>query len=201
MKSLLLLIVTYIPILLWGQEKYVLETRYRNPIDTVKFHESPTMLLFVHSKCQSALCSTTKMQMALERDSLGFRTKYGINLYVVYPKYSQSDIATFDSFSPVKGTFVAFYTSLNHRKTFHEGNITPHIVFYDGKGHVYSKIGGTIEDLNDSVCNKWRYINKKCPVCKGTGKVKPNKYGHDPDLAVGICRRCSGGIIGKEELY
>lgn len=201
MKSLLLFIVSCIPVILWGQEKYVLETRYRNPVDTVKFHEDPTMLLFVHSKCQSRSCATTRMQIALERDSLGFRARFGIKLYVIYPKYSQSDIDAFDTFSPTENAVVAFYTSLNHKNTFYEGNTTPHVVFYDGKGHVYSKTGGTIEELNDSVYNKWRYSYEKCPVCKGTGKVKLKRQSNDPDLAVGICRRCSGGIIGKEEVY
>ena len=187
---------------LLGQENYVLETRFRNPIDTVKFHKTPTMLLFVHSKCQHGhLCPTTRMQKALESDTFGFINRFGIRLYVIYRYYSQNDINTFDSFSPIVNAKVAFYTNINHQGTFGEGGTTPYIVFYDGKGHVHTQRGGTIEELNDSVSNKWRYVNEKCPVCNGTGSVKPNRLSHDPDLSVGICRRCSGGILGRKELY
>lgn len=70
---------------MWGRESYPLETRFRNPIDIDSFSKYPTMLLFVHSKCKNGyLCPTKKMQKALENDSLGFRKKYGIKLYVIY---------------------------------------------------------------------------------------------------------------------
>ena len=56
---------------------------------------------------------------------------------------------------------------------------------------------------NEEICNacKGNYIKGICQFCKGTGKVKPKRQSNDPDLAVGICRICSGGIIGKEEVY
>lgn len=31
-----------------------------------------------------------------------------------------------------------------------------------------------------------------CPVCNGTGRVKPQPRSGDTDLSVGICRRCGG---------
>ncbi len=203
MKRLLLYSILLVTTLnLWGQEDYVLETRFRNPVDTVMFHESPTLLLFVHSKCQHGhQCPTTRMQKALESDTLGFINRFGIRLYVIYRNYSQNDINTFDSFSPTDNAKVAFYTNINHQGTFGEGSTTPYVVFYDGKGHVHTQTGGTIEELHDSVSNKWRYVDIKCPACNGTGNVKPNRLSHDSDLSVGICRRCSGGKLGRKELY
>ena len=139
-----------------GVEKYILESRYRNPIDTSKFKDAPTMLVFVHSKCEhGGMCPTLRMQKALESDALGFRGKYGIKLYVIYPSYSTYDIETFDSFSPIGATRIAFYTDSQYYGSFNEGNNTPYVVYYDGKGHVYTKKGGTIEELNDSICHKW----------------------------------------------
>ena len=203
MKRLLLYLMLLVPTSnLWGQEYYVLETKFRNPVDTAKFHESPTMLLFVHSKCRHGnLCPTTRMQKALESDTLGFINRFGIRLYVICQNYSQDDIDTFDSFAPINNANVAFYTNRSHQGTFGEGNMTPYIVFYDGKGHTHSQTGGTIEELNDSVSNKWRYVNIKCPICNGTGSVKPNRLSHDPDWSVGICRRCSGWKLGRKKLY
>lgn len=192
MKALLILLFSCLSMLSWGQEDYVLETRFRNPIDTAAFSKNPTMLLFVHSQCKEGrMCPTMKMQKALESDSLGFRSKYGIKLYVIYPKYSEADINTFDSFAPQNAT-VAFYTSKKYEGTFSEKAMTPYIVFYDGKGHLHKKEGGTIEELNDSINTEWRY--KKygiCPRCNGTGRVKPNRHG-GPDESVGICSRCGG---------
>lgn len=199
MRKILLFIVTCIcSACVMGQEDYVLETRFRNPVDTAKFHESPTMLLFVHSKCQHGhLCPTTRMQRALETDSLGFRSKFGIKLYVIYPEYSQYDINTFDSFSPAENTVVAFYVKRTHKGTFHESGSTPHIVFYDGNNHIRTKIGGNVEELKDSVCNKWRGEQRICRRCWGRGSVTPVPRSGDPDLAVGICPMCRG----KKTLY
>ena len=139
-----------------GGEKYILESRYRNPIDTSNFKETPTMLVFVHSKCEhGGMCATLRMQKALESDALGFRDKYGIKLYVIYPSYSKSDIETFDSFSPTDATKIAFYTDSRYYGSFNEGRSTPYVIYYDGKGNIYTKLGGTIEELNDSICNMW----------------------------------------------
>ena len=177
---------------LLGQEEYVLETRFRNPVDTVKFHEIPTMLLFVHSKCQHGhLCPTTRMQKALETDSLGFRKKYGIKLYVIYPEYSSDDILTFDSFVPTENTAIAFYTKHRYKGTFYDGNVTPHVVFFDGKGHIRTKTGGNVEELKDSVEMEWRDYIGYCRRCQGTGRVRPNRFG-GPDESVGICPICGG---------
>ena len=185
-----------------GQEDYILETRFRNPIDTAKFHETATMLLFVHSNCQHRhLCPTTRMQRALETDSLGFLNRYGIQLFVIYPRYSDYDIKTFDSFSPKRNANVAFYTSHSYKGAFKEGVSTPYVVFYDGKGHVRTKAGGTIAELNDSVCTKWRFVDIQYPVCHGTGRVSPNRPSNDPDLSVGICRMCTEGIIEKKHFF
>ncbi len=158
MKQLLLSVLfCWVVTALYAQENYVLETRFRNPVDTTKFKESPTLLLFVHSKCQHGhLCPTTRMQKALETDSLGFRRELGMKLYVIYPKYSSDDIQTFDSFMPTDKTVVAFYTKPYYKGTFYEGNTTPYVVFYDGRGHVRTKIGGTIVELKDSIYGSWR---------------------------------------------
>ena len=202
-KGFVLSIMCWLTICVWGQEDYVLETRYRNPVDTMKFQEQPTILLFVHTKCQHGhLCPTTRMQKALESDSLGFRKKYNIKLYVIYPSIvSQYDINVFDSFSPTEDAQVAFYTKSDYKGVFQEGSTTPYIIFYDGKGHIHTKTGGTIEELKDSVENTWRFERGQCPVCHGTGSISPQRYSGDPDLSVGICRRCSGGIIGRKENY
>lgn len=187
---------------LWGQEDYPFETRFRNPVDVEAFKNSPTMLLFVHPKCKSGnMCPTARMQKALEHDSLGFRVKYGIKLFVVCPKYSVADERQFDDFSPINSELI-FYTAPKHYGSFQEGTITPHIVFYDGKGLMRSMTGGKIEELKDSVVLKWRFGEKRpCPVCKGTGSVKPNPRSKDPDLSVGICRRCSGGFLARKSYY
>lgn len=198
MKTLLILLFSCLSMLSWGQEDYVLETRFRNPIDTAAFSKNPTMLLFVHSQCKEGhMCSTMKMQKALESDSLGFRSKYGIKLYVVYREYSKADINTFDSFAPQNAT-VAFYTSRKYEGTFSEKSVTPYIVFYDGNGHIHKKEGGIIEELNNSVNREWRY--KKCPRCHGHRTVLPNPRG-GPDESVGICPRCGGRGFGFFGVY
>ena len=194
MKIALISLFSCISMLALGQEDYILETRLHQPIDIAAFSKEPTMLLFVHSQCEEGhLCPILKMQKALESDSLGFRSKYGIKLYVIYPKYSEADINIFDSFVPQNAT-VAFYTSRKYEGTFSEKSTTPYIVFYDGKGHIHTKEGGTIEELNNSVNREWRC--KKCPKCKGTGRVKPNLRG-GPDESVGICPLCGGKRKGS----
>ena len=186
----------------WGQEDYLFETRFRNPVDVHAFNTSPTMLLFVHPRCPNGtMCPTARMQKALECDSMGFRVRYGIKLFVICPKYSVVDERQFDDFSPINSELI-FYTAPKYYGSFQEGTTTPHIVFNDGKGHMHSMTGGTIEDLKDSVEIKWRFgENTPCPVCKGTGSVKPNPRSNDPDLSVGICRRCSGGYLGRKSYY
>ncbi len=201
MRYLLVILFSLCVDLSWSQENYVLESRYRNPIDTSVFANKPTMMLFVHPKCKNGnMCPTARMQKALENDTLGFRSQFGIRLLVVYPKYSENDIKDFDSFEP-RDAKVCFYTYSKYRGAWGEEETTPFIIFYDGKGHIRSKTGGSIEELKDSVCNVWRYFYKKCPVCHGKGSVTPDRLSHDPDLVVGICRRCSDGIIGREQLY
>ena len=132
------------------------------------------------------------MQKKIETDSLGFLRKFGIKLYVIYPEYSQYNINTYDSFSPTENTVVAFYTQRTHQGLFHESGSTPHIVFFDGKGHIRTKTGGTVEELNDSVCNKWRRERKICQTCWGSGSITPVPRSGHPDLAVGICPMCRG---------
>lgn len=203
MRTLVLSFLGLTAICLWGQENYPLETRFRNPVDVDSFSKSPTMLLFVHPKCQSEhMCPTARMQKALECDSLGFRVKYGIKLFVICPKYSLVDERQYDNFSPTNSELI-FYTAPKFYGTFQEGTTTPHIVFYDGKGHMQSMTGGTIEELKDSLELKWRLGEDiPCPVCKGTGSVKPNPRSNDPDLSVGICRRCGGcGYLGRKTYY
>lgn len=121
-----------------GQEDYVLETRFRNPVDTTNFHDSPTILLFVHSKCSHGYsCATSQMQKAMEEDSLQIREERGIKLYVVYPKYNEEDIKVFDSHNPILSE-VIFYTDTKYRGSFSDGNLTPFVVFMMGKG-IYTK--------------------------------------------------------------
>lgn len=162
-KVLCILLLICVPVLAIAQrndEDYVLETRYRNPIDTTTFCKMPTMLLFVHSKCnQGYRCATIRMQEALEKDSLGIRSQYGIRLYVIYPRYSDKDIQTFDSFSPINAK-VAFYTEGKYWGTFKEGTTTPYIILYDGKGHMVTKTGGTIEEVKDLVTTQWHNLKK-----------------------------------------
>lgn len=172
MKRFFLYLMLLVPTSnLWGQENYVLETRFRNPIDTAKFNESPTLLLFVHSKCQHEhLCPTMRMQKALEYDSLGLRFRLHISLYVIYNYYSEKDIKEFESFSPQRKAEVAFYTNAKYKGTFGDGAETPYMVFYDGKGNRWSKTGGTYEELRDSIY-RWKLNYVRCPVCKGTGSA------------------------------
>ena len=163
-KSIIILVCVLFCITEEGQEHCVLETRFRNPVDTTIFHRQPTLLLFVHSKCNHGrLCPTMRMQESLEKDSLQIRKRRGIKLYVVYPSYNVEDIKTFDSFNPVLSE-VVFYTAQKHKGSFHEGNATPYIVLYDGNGNAFTRLGGTYEDLCELIETK---IASLCPVCNG----------------------------------
>lgn len=95
-KFLIILLYVCVSLNIAGQRNDVLENRFRNPIDTTTFHTRPTILLFVHSQCGNGhLCATTRMQKALEKDSLQIRKERAIKLYVVYPKcYDIQDINT-----------------------------------------------------------------------------------------------------------
>lgn len=74
---------------------------------------------------------------------------------VIYPNYSEKDIDEFDSFSP-QNAELSFYTNIKYYGLFTESNTTPYIIFYDGKGHIRKKNGGSIEELNDSINTEWR---------------------------------------------
>lgn len=136
-----------------GQENYVLETRYRNSIDTTRFHSKPTLLLFVHSKCGNRQCATSRMQKALEKDSLNIRKERGIKLYVIYPNYNENDLEMFDSYTPILAE-VAFYTDIKYKGAFSDGNSTPFVVLYDGKGNTFTRLGGTYRDLCEFIKRK-----------------------------------------------
>ena len=196
MKRLLVIFLSFWTISLMGQieEDYCLETEMRNPIDTSAFRMEKTILLFVHSCDQNDACPTRKMQQAFETDSLGIRNELGIQLYVIYPHYSSENIKEFYSFTP-NNVSIAFYTNEKYRGVFGENKeITPCVVFFDGKGHSHIKEGGTYADIYSLLKGKWRYMY--CSRCYGTGCVTPNRYG-GPDESVGICPRCGGrGYLG-----
>lgn len=171
MRIIICLLVCLSSLNVIGQEEYALETRFRNLIDTAKFNESSTLLLFVHSKFQDGhFCPTKRMQKALEYDSLELRFRLKIPLYVIYDHYSEKNINDFDSFSPQRDAKVAFYTRSEYKGTFGDCGETPYIVFYDGKGNRYSRTGGTYEELRDSIY-RWKLNYVRCPVCNGTGKA------------------------------
>lgn len=106
------------------------------------------------------------MQEALEKDSLQIRKGRGIKLYVIYPIYKVEDIKTFDFFNPVLSE-VVFYTETKHKGSFSEGNSTPYVVLYDGKGNIFTRLGGTYEDLCELIETK--ITTRICPGCNGNG--------------------------------
>ena len=109
----------------------------RNPVDTAAFSKERTLLLFVHDPCGHKGCPTHKMQIALEKDSLGIRNTYGIKLYVIYQHYSEKNVEEYLSLSPVNSV-LAFYTESKYFGTLGEEiGSTPFMIFYDGKGHKY----------------------------------------------------------------
>ncbi len=127
----------------------ILETKYRNPIDTADISrgEIPCMVLFVHSTHENChKCATRRMLEALAKDSLGFREQWNIKLYVVYPNYSNRDIKAFEHYQ-AKNAILAFGHDGEYRKAFGGGNATPFIILYDGKGHCWTRLGGTYDDL------------------------------------------------------
>lgn len=143
-----------------ADEDYILETKYRNPIDTTDISncKTPCMVLFVHSTHANCYCATEKMLKALSEDSLHIRKKKNIKLYVIYPCYSEKDIRNFESYCP-KNAIVAFDTNQEYFRNFSQRFITPYIVFYDGKGNHWTKEGGTYGDLILCV-ESWMSNNK-----------------------------------------
>lgn len=192
-KFLIILLYVCVSLNIAGQRNDVFENRFRNPIDTTTFHTSPTILLFVHSQCGNGhLCATTRMQKALEKDSLQIRKERAIKLYVVYPKcYDIQDINTFDTFNPVN-TEVVFYTDTKYKGVFSEGNSTPYAVIYDGNGNIFKGLWGTYEKLCEFIKSKIPIKIRNCPKCKGTGNVKPVPKSGSSDLSIGICPMCGG---------
>lgn len=143
-------------------DSYVLETKYRNPIDTTNISrgETPCMVLFVHSTHENChKCATSKMLEALAKDSLGLREQWNIKLYVVYPYYSDRDIKMFEHYQ-AKNSILAFDYDGKYRKTFNNGYNTPFIVLYNGKGHCWTRLGGTYDTLVSSA-KSWLQKNTK----------------------------------------
>ncbi|MGN0229210.1 MAG: hypothetical protein ACI4BH_05305 [Muribaculaceae bacterium] len=180
-KVLIIFLYVCVSLNIAGQENYVFENRFRNPVDTMTFHTRPTLLLFVHSTCgHGHLCATTRIQKALEEDSLKIRKERGIKLYVVYPKcYDKNDINTFDTFNPVNAE-VVFYTDAKYKGSFSEGNETPFVVLYDEKEYVHKRQVGTYKDLADWIDI---YIHRLCQFCKGSGRY----ISQNPDFWLNKC--------------
>lgn len=153
MKKVIFIIYLYsVCLTAMGQDTCILETMFRNPIDTAKFHLRPSLLLFSHPKCKNAtLCTTLLMQRALEKDSLNIRKDRDIKLYVIQPfGYDKNDINDFESFEPVNSELL-FYINIGFRGSFSEPNLTPFIILYDGKGNVFTKTGGSYSELCDMI--------------------------------------------------
>lgn len=143
-------------------DSYILETKYRNPIDTADISRgrTPCMVLFVHPTHENChKCATSRMLEALAKDSLGLREQWNIKLYVIYPHYSKRDIKTFEHYQ-AKNTILAFDYEGKYRKTFDSGNTTPFIALYDGKGHCWTILGGTYDTLV-SYTKLWLQKNMK----------------------------------------
>ena len=137
------------------EDDYILETKYRNPIDTAKISngESPYLLLFVHNAHGECNCATRNIHKALSRDSLGLRAKNNIKLYVVYPRYSEKNIQEFESFNG-RNVVLAFDFQGKYRRSFlREGNTTPFIVLFDGKGNKWTHLGGSFEKVKGFIEN------------------------------------------------
>ena len=151
-KTVLLFFSFCVALTAMSQNNYILETKFRNPVDTAKFHQRPTLLLFSHSKCQNATrCATLRMQEALEKDSMQIRRDRGIKLYVIQPSgYNKKDIDDFESLEPVDAELL-FYMDRDCRGSFSEPNLTPFVRLYDGKGNVYIKVGGSYSELCDMI--------------------------------------------------
>ena len=140
------------------QDSVVLESRFCNPIDTTDFAKSssPVLVLFVHSSHgKTCNCPSSRMQKALETDSLGLREANNIKLYVVCPSGNKSaDIDLFDSYKP-QNAMLAFDVNRVY------GNIKryPYVIFYDGKGGRWTQVGGTYSSLKESI-EQWLTINQ-----------------------------------------
>ena len=136
----------------------ILWSRYYNSIDTTDFAKSssPVLVLFVHSSHgETCKCPSSRMQKALETDSLGLREANKIKLYVVYPSLLRSaDIDLYDSYKP-QNAVLAF----DNNRVY--GNIKryPYVIFYDGKGGRWTQEGGTYSSLKESI-EQWLTINQ-----------------------------------------
>lgn len=151
-KLLFIISLTLMCIPIYGQENYILENKFRNPVDTSTFHKQPTILLFTHPRYKNCGgCPTFAMQKAFEVDNLGIRVKRKIKLYVIYiwgTLYNHKCIEEFEALKPVNAD-ILFYTDTKFEGTFSE-RYTPYLRLYDGKGNVYTELGKDYED----VCNK-----------------------------------------------
>ena len=140
------------------QDSAVLENRFYNPIYTADFARSsyPVLVLYVHSSHgETCKCPSSRMQKALETDSLGLRKTNNIKLYVVYPSdHKSADIDLFDSYKP-QNAMLAFDINRLY------GNIKryPYVIFYDGKGGRWTQEGGTYSSLKESI-EQWLTINQ-----------------------------------------
>lgn len=155
MRKRKILLLFFPPYMAFAQnisDTTILETRFRNPIDTVTISvgKNPSIVLFVHSNCRNNNCPTGRLLKALSEDSLNLRKNNNIKLYVVYPnEYSKKDVAEFDSYSP-DNAVVAFDINRTYRKKFGFNiNVTPLVVIFDGKGNKIVQEGGTYKEIYD----------------------------------------------------
>lgn len=206
LKTLNILIVFFLCCLnCIGQNTYFLETIYRNPVDTTRIiHSSnPSVMLFVHSKCEHK-CITQRMQEALELDSCDIRKKYGLELYVVYPSYSEKAISDFEARKALNSEIL--FIADNLENFYGYKGTTPYVILFCGYGKVLTFSHGTYEELvkfietnihrvpchlcggrgyyvsNNPDFWKDKRHGSKCSVCYGTGRIikyknKKNKHG------------------------
>lgn len=80
------------------------------------------------------MCATSKMQKALEEDSLYLRKVFGIKLYVIYPHYLQKDVEDFESYNPHNAVVAFDLGNQYKRAVMGDKNIFPYMVLFDGKG-------------------------------------------------------------------
>lgn len=153
MRKRIILLLFFYPYMAYTQnisDTTILETRFRNPIDTVTISvgKHPSIVLFVHSNCRNNNCSTGQLLKALCEDSLDLRKNNNIKLYVVYPnEYSKMDVDEFDSYSP-ENAVVAFDIGGTYRRKFGFNiNVTPFVVIFDGKGNKIVQEGGTYKKI------------------------------------------------------
>ncbi len=162
----ILLITSYTAFAQNDSDITILETRFRNPIDTsiISKGKNPSIVLFVHPNCRKHNCATGKMLKALGQDSLDLRKSNDIKLFVVYPQYSRIDIAEFDSLNPKNAT-VAFDINRQYRVSFSgNSNTTPFVVVFNGKGDSIIQNGGTYTELFDTVVSFLKAGSQSCTL-------------------------------------